>query len=335
MGLRVLCVSSSVTAGYVGNNAMVFPLQRLGHEVVAVPTVLFSNHTGHRGWRGRTLPPDEIAELITGLDEQGLLAGIDLVISGYLGDPGTAAVVAGAVDRIRGHNPHAVFACDPVLGNRASGRYVRDGLAEAVSELLVPRADLITPNHFELDLLTGRTARGRSTAAPASNALDAGSSTEVLDQARALLSVGPRIALVTSVERADASPGQVESVAVSAEEAWLAAAPLVDVPGHGAGDLTTALFSAHVVGGMTLRAALAATTAAVWRVLSAPPREPGELPLIAAQDALVGRGDPGHPDEGNPGAGHLDADHTDSAHLDTAHLTAGPVSVRPLPSRAW
>ncbi|MFZ2502684.1 MAG: hypothetical protein WAW88_08450, partial [Nocardioides sp.] len=99
--------------------------------------------------------------------------------------------------------------------------------------------------------------------------------------------------------------------------------------------LTTALFSAHVVGGMTLRAALAATTAAVWRVLSAPPREPGELPLIAAQDALVGRGDPGQPDEGILDAGHLGAGHLDADHPDAAHLTAGPVSVRPLPSRAW
>src|SRR5271168_4549251 len=152
--MNVLSIQSSVAFGHVGNAAAVFPLQCLGHEVWPIDTVRFSNHPGHGQFRGRITPPAELAELLDGLQTLGLFARTDAVLSGYLGDPGTAELVARTVEAVKRANPAALYLCDPVMGD-GDRLFVKPEIPDLMRDRLVPLADIVTPNCFELDLLTG------------------------------------------------------------------------------------------------------------------------------------------------------------------------------------
>src|ERR1700712_2215174 len=153
--MRILSIQSSVAYGHVGNSAATFPLQRLGHEVYPVLTVHFSNHTGYGSWRGQVLDPAVVADVIAGIDDLGALAGVDAVLTGYQGSPGVAEVVLDTVARVRALNPRAVYCCDPVLGDTGRGMFVLPGVPELMRDRVVPVADIITPNEFELAYLAG------------------------------------------------------------------------------------------------------------------------------------------------------------------------------------
>ena len=208
--MRFLSIQSSVAYGHVGNSAAVFPLQRLGHEVWPVFTVVFSNHTGYGAWRGPLLPPDDVRDVITGIEERGVLGTCDAVLSGYQGGAGIAEVIVDAVARVKAANPAATYTCDPVMGNATSGCFVDPAIPPIIRELVVPVADLITPNQFELGFLTDTS--------PAS--LE--STLESADLARAM---GPASVLVTSVERPDAPEDTIEMLAVGDDGAWIVQTP--------------------------------------------------------------------------------------------------------------
>jgi len=151
----VLSLQSRVAYGHVGNAASVFPLQRLGIEAWALDTVAFSNHTGHGRWRGSVIPAAEIASLFEGIADLGILPRIDAVLSGYLGDRATGPVLLDIVARVRAANPEALFCVDPVIGDVETGSYVTEGIAEFFRDRALAVADIVTPNHFELEYLTG------------------------------------------------------------------------------------------------------------------------------------------------------------------------------------
>jgi pyridoxine kinase len=111
--LNILSVQSSVAYGHVGNSAAVFPLQRMGLEVWPVNTVHFSNHTGYGHWRGQVLPAEDVAGIIRGIEERGVLGDCDAVLSGYLGDPSLGEVVVGTVGRVKRLNAKAIYCCAP------------------------------------------------------------------------------------------------------------------------------------------------------------------------------------------------------------------------------
>ena len=153
--MKILSIQSSVAYGHVGNSAAVFPLQRLGHEVWPVYTVHFSNHTGYGAWRGPMLAADDVRDVITGIEERGALAQVDVVLSGYQGGEEIGDVILDAVARVKKANPDATYTCDPVMGNARSGCFVHPAIPVLLRERVVPQADLITPNQFELGYLTG------------------------------------------------------------------------------------------------------------------------------------------------------------------------------------
>ena len=155
--MKILSIQSSVAYGHVGNSAAVFPLQRLGHEVWPVITVHFSNHTGYGAWRGPLLAAEDVREVIAGIEDRGVLGEADAVLSGYQGDPAVGGVILDAVARVKELNPAAVYCCDPVMGDVGRGMFVRPGIPEFMRDTVVPQADIVTPNHFELDFLAGRT----------------------------------------------------------------------------------------------------------------------------------------------------------------------------------
>jgi pyridoxine kinase len=272
----ILSIQSAVAYGHVGNSAAVFPLQRLGHEVWPVLTVNFSNHTGYGAWRGPLIPPEDVREVVTGIEERGGLAEVDLVLSGYQGSEGIGEVVLDAVDRVKKANPNARYACDPVMGNARSGCFVAPAIPVLIRERVVPRADIVTPNQFELGFLVGREDDTPQTV------------DQVLATADRVRQLGPETVLVTSVEHADREPGTIAMMVVTGEGAWLVETPLLPLKANGSGDVTAALFSARLLEGGDPVAALEQTTGAVFGLLQAT-LESGrrELQLVPAQEEYV------------------------------------------------
>ena len=262
--LCVLSIQSEVVRGFVGNSVARFALQRSGIEVWAVPTVLLSNHPGHGQFRGEKTSADAMAALIGGLDAQGWLARCSGVISGYLGAADQARVVADAVRRVRAQNPRAIYLCDPVFGDD-DGAYARPGVAEAMARELVPLADIVTPNRFELSSLTSKRIESADDAVAAARTL------------------GKAETVVTSVPFAG---GRIGSVAVTREGAWAAAAARIDQVPNGSGDLFAALYLAARLSGRDAAGALGTAASAVDGVLRASAGA-DELRLVAAPAELV------------------------------------------------
>lgn len=271
--VKILSIQSSVAYGHVGNSAAVFPLQRLGHEVWPVITVHFSNHTGYGAWRGPLLAPDDVREVIAGIGDRGVLGEADAVLSGYQGDPAVGGNILEAVARVKELNPDAVYCCDPVMGDVGRGMFVRPGIPEFMRDTVVPQADILTPNHFELDFLAGRET---STLA------------EILDAADEVRESGPRDVLVTSVLHGEVPEGRLDVVAISDEGAWAVETPLLPITPNGCGDVTAALYLAHLRTTGSAAEALARTTSSVFAVLEGTiAAGTREIQLVAAQEAIA------------------------------------------------
>jgi pyridoxine kinase len=266
----VLSVQSWVACGNVGNTAALFPLQRLGCETWSLNTVAFSNHTGYERWRGDTVPAREIATLFEGIAELGVLPRCDAVLSGYLGEAETGPVLLDIVARVKKANPRALFCCDPVMGDIGLGYYVRDGIPEFYRARALALADIVTPNRFELEWLSGSPVR---------------SLTDACDAAAALRRCGPGIVLATSLE-SDAD--RVAALAAGPDGVWTVETPRLPIQATGCGDAVAALFLGWLLKGRPVPEALAATIAAIYGVIEATMRSgSGELALVAAQEELV------------------------------------------------
>lgn len=268
--MKILSVQSAVAYGHVGNSAAVFPLQRIGVEVLPVYTVTFSNHTGYGAWRGPLIAPSDVAEVIAGIEDRGVFPEIDVVLSGYQGSDGIGDVILDAVSRVKATNPNAIYACDPVMGNAKSGCFVAPEIPVLLRDRVVPSADIVTPNQFELGYLTDTQP-------------DTLEST--LAAAAALRATGPEVVLVTSVERPDREPDTIEMLAVDARGAWIVQTPLIPMKANGSGDVTAALFTAHYRESGDAADALARTVSSVYDLLALTnERGSRELLLVEAQE---------------------------------------------------
>ncbi len=233
----------------------------------------FSNHTGYGAWRGPLIAPDDVRAVITGIEERGVLGQIDAVLSGYQGSEGIGDVIVDAVARVKAANPDAVYACDPVMGNAKSGCFVAPAIPDLLRDRVVPVADIITPNQFELGYLTG------------TEPADLKSTLASVDAARAM---GPRTVLVTSVERPDQPDDTIEMLAVDDAGAWIVQTPLLPLKANGSGDVTAALFTAHYVASGSAASALSKTVSSVYdlldRTLQSGERE---LQLVESQESYA------------------------------------------------
>ncbi|WP_382308593.1 pyridoxal kinase PdxY [Herbiconiux sp. UC225_62] len=252
--MKILSIQSAVAFGHVGNSAAVFPLQRIGVEVLPIYTVNFSNHTGYGAWRGPLIPPGDVADVITGVEERGAFSQIDAVLSGYQGSVGIGDVIIDAVARVKAANPNAVYSCDPVMGNAKSGCFVAPEIPVLLRERVVPVADIITPNQFELGFLTGT---------------EPGTLEEALASVDLVRASGPRTVLVTSVEDPAAEPGTIGMIAVDDTGAWSVRTPLLPIKANGSGDVTAALFTAHYLETGSAATALERTASSVFDLIDA------------------------------------------------------------------
>ncbi|MFT3860978.1 pyridoxal kinase PdxY [Micropruina sp.] len=269
----ILSIQSSVAYGHVGNSAATFPLMRSGIEVWPVLTVHFSNHTGYGHWRGPLLDAADVAEVVRGIDDRGVLGRVDAVLSGYQGGEAVGAVVLEAVALVKERSPKAIYCCDPVMGDVGRGFFVRPGIPEYMRDQVVPKAQIVTPNHFELDFLTGRET----------HTLD-----EVIEAAHALRTLGPEIVLVTSVVVDTTASDELTMLAVTEEGAWQVVTPLLEHTFTGSGDLTAAMFLAHYLRTGSAAQAVGQTADIVYSVLKQTADSgQSELQLVEAQDEIV------------------------------------------------
>ena len=274
--MNILSIQSWVAYGHVGNAAAVFPLQRLGAEVWAIHTVQFSNHTGYGAWRGQVLPPGLIRDCVQGIAERGALPRCDAVLTGYVGDAETGAAILDAVAQVKAANPKALWCCDPVIGDVGRGIFVRPGIPEFFRDRALPRADLATPNQFELEWLTGRAVTTLGEAKRAAEALRA---------------QGPRAVLVTSLRTEETPADALDLLAVGDGGAWRLRTPLLPLTVNGAGDAIAALFLFHYAATGSARVAMEHAASAIHGVLRRT-AEAGsrEILVVAAQEEFVAPG---------------------------------------------
>ncbi|MDR1251915.1 MAG: pyridoxal kinase PdxY [Treponema sp.] len=264
--MAVLSIQSHVVYGYAGNTAAVFPLQRLGREVWAINTVEFSNHTGYGAWRGKVLGAELVDDLVTGLEERGVLGGCEALLSGYLGDAQVGRAIINAVRRVRKEAPGALYCCDPVMGDLGRGFYVKPDIPDMFKYELLPLADIITPNQFELEALTG---------------INTGS----LDEARRAIGLihekGPGIILVTSY-RDDKDAPVADSIKakggprismLASDKTGLYRVSTPELPlgtlVAGSGDLTASVFLSRYLETGDIKRSLELCTATVYGILEA------------------------------------------------------------------
>jgi pyridoxine kinase len=271
--VNVLSIQSHVAYGHVGNSSAVFALQRLGVEVWPVHTVQFSNHTGYGAWRGRIFDGESVDEVVEGIADRGVLGSCDAVLSGYLGSSDVGHAVVGAVARVREASPGAVYCCDPVIGDVGRGVFVRPGIAELLRDVAVPVADVVTPNHFELDVLSGMQTRSLES---------------VKEAVAAVQALGPRTVLTTSLV-AEGTPEDAVDLLASAEgRHFRVRTPRLGVSVNGAGDAVAALFLAHLLRTGSAAQALSGAAASVYGLLARTEAAGSrEILLVEAQEELV------------------------------------------------
>ena len=271
--MTVISIQSQVAFGHVGNSAAVFPMQMHGIDVIAVPTTLLSNRPGYATLRGRVLEAQLVADLLRGIEERGAVDGCTMILSGYLGSPDNAAVVADFVARARARNPSLLYACDPVLGDRDRGMFVQADIPALVRDRLCRLADIVTPNHFEFEFLCGATAA---------------TSGEMIAQAQTLLARGPSTVVITSAELTDTPDGEIETLAVERSQSWRVRTPRLAISPSGTGDLFAALFAAARVQGKDTQQALGHAASAILAVLERTAADgTEEMRIVESAEELV------------------------------------------------
>jgi pyridoxine kinase len=266
----ILAISSQVARGYVGLSAVAPALHALGHEVIALPTIILSNHPGHGAIAGQRTDAALLSRMLATLEAHGWLREVDAVLSGYLPAPEHVAVVAEAVALVRAHNPTAAYFCDPVLGDDPKGLYIAEDAARALATTLVPLADMTFPNRFELAWLSSQPV------------------TDVASAERATRALGPSVTVATSIPAADDG---LATVAVTPTATFTRVVPKLDSVPNGTGDLLAALFAGHRVNGCTVPEALELSVSSVQKAICASATR-DEMNLIAILQGFDSRVSP-------------------------------------------
>lgn len=247
---RVISIQSHVVHGYVGNKAAVFPLQLLGYDVDFINSVHFSNHTGYEnGLKGDVMNGEQLKQIIQGLEDNDLLGEVGHVLTGYMGSASFCEAVLTVLQTIRKYNPTVQFVCDPVLGDHGKF-YVPPQLVTVFRDTVIPMADIVTPNQFEVEQLTGIVITTMEDARKACCQLHA---------------MGPLTVFITSMVLADETEDgsnndtdKVRSKTISIlaskrskdgqqpDQLWRIDCPMIPGSFTGTGDLTASLLLGHL-----------------------------------------------------------------------------------------
>ncbi|MBE3977122.1 pyridoxal kinase PdxY [Vibrio parahaemolyticus] len=249
----IISIQSHVVYGHAGNSSAVFPMQRMGLEVWPIHTVQFSNHTQYQqGWTGQRFGSDDIRSLMRGLDNIEKLSECGAVLSGYQGSAEQCRAVAEAVSLVKSRNHSALYVCDPVMGDPDKGCIVEEGVKEAISHSLLPIADVIVPNQFELSELTG---------------VKIDSLYDAVTACKKALELGPKMVLVKHLHAL--TDDAFSMILATPKACYLAQRPSIDFDQQpvGVGDLISAIFTSCLVKNMSPVAAFRHAHNAVYGVL--------------------------------------------------------------------
>lgn len=271
--MNLLSIQSHVAYGHVGNSAAVFPLQRLGVEVWPVDTVQYSNHTRYESWKGRVFEAELIRELVRGIEDRGVLSECDGVLSGYIGSAEIGGAILDAVASVKRANPVARYCCDPVIGDADRGVFVHAGIPEFMKKQAVPAADVLTPNQFELDYLSGGASATMR---------------EAVDAVSAVRALGPRVVFVTSLRTESTPDDCIDLLAADEDGTFMVRTPNLPIVPNGAGDAIAGLLLMHHLRSGSIAEALSRSASSMFGILNRT-CEAGaaEIMLVSAQDELV------------------------------------------------
>jgi pyridoxine kinase len=260
----VLCISSQVARGHVGASAQRFVLERLGHEVWVLPTIVLSNRPDYARFSGQVTEPKVVEDMAASLDANGWLDQVAVVLSGYMPSEAHVTSALEALERVRAHVPKAIHLCDPIMGDEPDGLYIDPAAANAIQSRLIPTADIVTPNRFELARLAGHDIEDTN------------------DALRAAKSLGVQRVLATSIP--DSGDESLVNLLAAGERGWACRVPKRANAPHGLGDAFAALYLAQLLAGKRDGEALGTATAGVEAMLDAS-TDADELKLIASQGA--------------------------------------------------
>jgi pyridoxine kinase len=229
-----LIISSYVVASRVGGFIQALAFNALGIEARLLPTVLLGRHPGLGAPGGGAVGPDTFKGMLEGAQAQGVLH-TDLILTGYFALPEQVEMAAAAIDSARSGGRRPLVLVDPILGDEPLGLYVKPEVETAVRALLIPRADLLAPNIWELRRITGQPAKDAAGVAAAARTLG-------------------KPALVSSTP---CGADQIGVLYVDGALAWLAGHLKVLEAPKGTGDLLTALFASGLIEGLPAQTALA------------------------------------------------------------------------------
>nr|MEC9417167.1 pyridoxal kinase [Pseudomonadota bacterium] len=266
----VLVITSQVVRGGISGRGLTFALERIGHDVWFLPTILLPWHPGQGKGTRIVAPAADFTAIVEDLAASAKLAEVGAVISGYLGNPEQAAAIASLVKAVKTHTPDAPYLCDPVMGDQHDGSgnlYVPTATAEAIRDQLVPLADVVTPNAFELGWLTGREIDSEMQALAAAR---------VLGNERVMVTSSPALRR-NAIANLLAGPRG----AVAAEHASIANPP------HGTGDLIAGLFLANLLAGQNDEEALKRASASVFELVARSVRKGADELLFAEEQNSV------------------------------------------------
>ena len=258
----VLILGSHVAGSRVGGTLASLALAQSPMKIdpVHVPTTLLGRHPGWGPPGGGVVSSDLFAGMLEGIAANGLFAAVDGVLTDYFASAEQVQIAARAIDAVKTANPRAIVLVDPVLGDMPGGLYVGQGVADALGEHLIPRADYLTPNLWELGYLTKTTPQD-------------------LRQIHGVATALGRPSLISSVER----DGEIGGMLVDGTCAWLASHFKSANPPKGTGDLMATMFLAHLIDGQTAPHAMALALAGVsYTVARAQEWGAEELPIVAA-----------------------------------------------------
>ena len=261
-----LILSSFVAASRIGGAAQQYLLAAHKIDPVLVPTVMLGRNPA-RGAHGQATPPEVFSQMLADVEADALFGLVDLVITGHFSSPEQVEIAADALARIQAASERApIVVVDPILGDAPGGLYVKPEVAKAVAGRLVPLADWITPNLWELSHLTG----------------------EEVESAAAAVAAARRLGKPALITSAPVDEGEIGLLIVEAQSATLFAHRRLAQAPNGTGDLVTASFGAGLVEGLSpLAAAERAARAASEAVQAAQDWRAPELPIIALGERLV------------------------------------------------
>lgn len=259
----ILSLSSQVAYGHIGHSAAVLAWQRLGLEVIHLPTVLLSNRPDYPHCAGQSVAAEKLDEMLAALEANGWLSQVEAVFTGYMPSGAHVLTALHWLEKMRSAKPGLFYCCDPILGDTPGGLYIAGEAANAVRDVLVPLADLITPNYFELGWLYG----------------GAGEMTQ--DD---LLAASPLAPMVLATSFPGTSQDELSNLLVSEQGTWLASVAKRDGVPHGTGDFLAALLLGHLLKLRPAAEAFALSLAGLEYVIDAS-QDMGELNLVHSQES--------------------------------------------------